>query len=355
MSHPHPDLDLPAPLVPGGLRVIPLGGLGEVGRNMTVFEHDGQLLDRRLRRALPRGPPPRRRPDPPGLRLHRGPARRHRGARAHPRPRGPHRRGAVPAAGAPRHPARRLPADPRAARGQAAEHRLTPAHPGRRGGRPRAARPLRARVHRGQPLDPRRARRRDPHRRRDACCTPATSRWTSSRSTGGSPTCAPSPGWARRASTCSSSTPPTPRCRASRRPRSEIGPVLDRVFRQAERRIIVACFASHVHRVQQVLDAAVAHGRKVALRRSVDGAQHGHRRRPGLPPRPRRGPGRHQGAGRPARRPGGPDVARGPRASRWRRSPGWRSATTTSSRRGAATPSCSPPRSSPATRTRSTG
>jgi len=44
MSHPHPDLDLPAPLAPGALRVIPLGGLGEVGRNMTVFEYDGRLL-----------------------------------------------------------------------------------------------------------------------------------------------------------------------------------------------------------------------------------------------------------------------------------------------------------------------
>jgi ribonuclease J len=42
-----------------------------------------------------------------------------------------------------------------------------------------------------------------------------------------------------------------------------IGPVLDRVFHQSSQRIIVACFASHVHRVQQVLDAAVAHGRKV--------------------------------------------------------------------------------------------
>ena len=34
-------------------------------------------------------------------------------------------------------------------------------------------------------------------------CTPVTSRWTSCRSTTVSPTCAPSPGWGRRASTCS--------------------------------------------------------------------------------------------------------------------------------------------------------
>jgi ribonuclease J len=45
----------------------------------------------------------------------------------------------------------------------------------------------------------------------------------------------------------------------------EITPVLDRVFAGAERRIIVASFASHVHRVQQVMDAAARHGRKVAL------------------------------------------------------------------------------------------
>ncbi|HEX2804619.1 MAG TPA: ribonuclease J, partial [Kineosporiaceae bacterium] len=45
----------------------------------------------------------------------------------------------------------------------------------------------------------------------------------------------------------------------------EIAPVLDRVFAGAERRIIVASFASHVHRVQQVLDTAHAHGKRVAL------------------------------------------------------------------------------------------
>ena len=44
MSHPHPELSLPGALPKGGLRIIPLGGLGEVGRNMTVFEYDGRLL-----------------------------------------------------------------------------------------------------------------------------------------------------------------------------------------------------------------------------------------------------------------------------------------------------------------------
>ena len=44
MSHPHPELSPPAPLVEGGLRIIPLGGLGEIGRNMTVFEYADRLL-----------------------------------------------------------------------------------------------------------------------------------------------------------------------------------------------------------------------------------------------------------------------------------------------------------------------
>jgi ribonuclease J len=44
-----------------------------------------------------------------------------------------------------------------------------------------------------------------------------------------------------------------------------IGPVLDDVIAAARQRIIVSCFASHVHRVQQVMDSAAAHGRKVAL------------------------------------------------------------------------------------------
>ncbi|NAZ85698.1 ribonuclease J [Kineococcus indalonis] len=44
MSHPHPELSAPPPLPDGALRVVGLGGLGEVGRNMTVLEHRGKLL-----------------------------------------------------------------------------------------------------------------------------------------------------------------------------------------------------------------------------------------------------------------------------------------------------------------------
>jgi len=44
VSQAHVELDLPPQLPPGGLRVIPLGGLGAIGRNMTVFEFDGKLL-----------------------------------------------------------------------------------------------------------------------------------------------------------------------------------------------------------------------------------------------------------------------------------------------------------------------
>ncbi len=48
-------------------------------------------------------------------------------------------------------------------------------------------------------------------------------------------------------------------------PEREIGPVLENVIRKASQRVIVACFASHVHRVQQVLDVAVQYKRKIAF------------------------------------------------------------------------------------------
>jgi ribonuclease J len=46
---------------------------------------------------------------------------------------------------------------------------------------------------------------------------------------------------------------------------STVGPNLERVFHHCKGRIIVTCFASNIHRVQQVIDAAAALGRKVAL------------------------------------------------------------------------------------------
>lgn len=44
MSHPHPELGSPPPPPEHGLRIVALGGLGEIGRNMAVFEYDGRLL-----------------------------------------------------------------------------------------------------------------------------------------------------------------------------------------------------------------------------------------------------------------------------------------------------------------------
>nr|WP_205727514.1 ribonuclease J [Gardnerella vaginalis] len=49
------------------------------------------------------------------------------------------------------------------------------------------------------------------------------------------------------------------------KPETSIGPALDRAFSEATRKIIVASFSSHVHRVQQVVDAAHKFGRKVVF------------------------------------------------------------------------------------------
>jgi ribonuclease J len=46
---------------------------------------------------------------------------------------------------------------------------------------------------------------------------------------------------------------------------SSVGPRLEEVFARCDGRIIVTCFASNIHRVQQVVDAASVVGRKVSL------------------------------------------------------------------------------------------
>ncbi len=49
------------------------------------------------------------------------------------------------------------------------------------------------------------------------------------------------------------------------RPEAQVGESLARIMEAAEQRVIVASFSSHIHRVQQVCDAAVACGRKVVV------------------------------------------------------------------------------------------
>jgi ribonuclease J len=57
-----------------------------------------------------------------------------------------------------------------------------------------------------------------------------------------------------------------------------VGPVLRDIIRDARRLVVVACFASHIHRMQQVVNAALSAGRKIAflgrsMHQSVDAAR----------------------------------------------------------------------------------
>lgn len=49
------------------------------------------------------------------------------------------------------------------------------------------------------------------------------------------------------------------------RSEAEVGSALRDIIGSAEKRVIVASFASHIHRLQQVCDAAVANGRKIVV------------------------------------------------------------------------------------------
>lgn len=49
------------------------------------------------------------------------------------------------------------------------------------------------------------------------------------------------------------------------RPEAGVGESLNELIGKAKKRVVVASFASHIHRIQQVIDAAVRSGRKVAV------------------------------------------------------------------------------------------
>ena len=80
--------------VSGKLRILPLGGLGEIGKNMTVVEYDGRIVIVDTGLMFPTAEMLGIDLVLPDFSYLRDRARRHRGDRPHPRPRGP-RRGAA--------------------------------------------------------------------------------------------------------------------------------------------------------------------------------------------------------------------------------------------------------------------
>ena len=264
MSHPHPELPLPPPLAEGGLRAVALGGLGEIGRNMTVFEYDGRLLIVDCGVLFPE-------PDQPGVDLILPDFRYLEGrfdlidavvlTHAH-----EDHIGAVPyllreRADIPLIGSRLTLA---LVRSKLTEHRLTPVVAEVAEGTRQQVGPF--------DLEFLSVNHSIPDALAVAIRTPAglvlhtgdfkmdqlplDRRLTDIG------------GFARLGADgvdllmSDSTNAEVPGIVVSER---EIAPVLNQVFAAAEKRIIVACFASHVHRVQQVLDAAAEHGRKVAF------------------------------------------------------------------------------------------
>ncbi len=264
MSHPHPGLEAPPPLPDGALRVIPLGGIGEIGRNMTVFEHAGRILVVDCGVLFPET-------EQPGVDLIL-PDWRHLADRWDDVEAVVLTHGHEDHIGAVPYLLREKPDVPiigsrltlALLEGKLAEHRITPYTLEVREGVTERFGPFECEffavnhsipdalglsirtaaglvLHTGDfkmdqlPLDGRLTDLGGWHRLGregvDLLLSDSTN--------------AEVPGFVT--------------------PEREIAPVLDEVFRKARRRVIVACFASHVHRVQQVLAAAAAHGRKVAF------------------------------------------------------------------------------------------
>jgi ribonuclease J len=264
MSHPHPELAPPPPLAPDGLRVVALGGLGEIGRNMTVFEYGGRLLIVDCGVLFPE-------PDQPGVDLILPDFRYLEGrmdqveavvlTHAHEDHIGgvPYllrERDDIPLAGS------RLTLG--LVRSKLTEHHLSPETVEVKEGNQCTFGPFE--------LEFFAVNHSIPDALAVAIRTPAglvlhtgdfkmdqlplDGRLTDLA------------GFARLGGEgidlllSDSTNAEVPGIVTSER---DIAPVLDDVFATAEQRVIVACFASHVHRVQQVLDTAAAHRRKVSF------------------------------------------------------------------------------------------
>ena len=148
-----------------------------------------------------------------------------------------------------------------------------------------------------------------------------------------------SPGSARRACICllsDSTRAENPGYTPSER---TVGEAFREIMEPLDGRVIVATFASNIARVQQVLDAAADLGRKVTvIGRSMEqnfriATDLGYLK---YDPSHDRAQGQDQG---PSRTTSSSSPRPAPRASRWRASRGWPTATTGSSRSSPATPS----------------
>ena len=256
------------PLVAPPVHITFLGGLGEIGRNCACIESDGQILLLDCGLMFPDLDMLGHRPRPARLHLPARERRPRRRLHRHPRPRGPRRRAVVPAARAVV-PDLRLRAHPRPGPqphrggGPARPHR---AHPVVADGERRKIGPFDVRVHPRHPLGAPRLRHRLPH---PAGHDPAHRRLQARPHPGRRPPHRPRPHGRHRPGR---GHPPAPvrlhqRRRARplphRRPRSARCSTTCSTSTRAGASII-ACFASHIHRVQQIADAAIAFGRKVA-------------------------------------------------------------------------------------------
>jgi ribonuclease J len=264
VSHPHPELGPPPPLPADGLRIIALGGLGEIGRNMTVFEHAGRLLIVDCGVLFPE-------PDQPGIdlilpdfsmledRLDQIEAlvlthahEDHIGAV----PYLLRQRRDIPLVGS------RLTLA--LVSSKLVEHRIPPETVEVTAGGKQSFGPFDLEFLAVNHSIP------------DALAVAITTRAGVVLHTGDfkmdqlplDSRLTDLGGFARLGAQgvdlllADSTNAEVPGIVTSER---AIGPVLDDVFDRAQQRIIVSCFASHVHRVQQVMDTAATHGRKVAL------------------------------------------------------------------------------------------